>query len=389
MNFLSNALKFTPEGGSIALNIVQTSKREDKVYMSFSVTDTGCGMSEDMKQRLFKPFEQESASTAQKHGGSGLGLSIAKNLVEMMQGQLSFESEQGKGTTFRADIPFGLCEQEEMVNDNRLKSVKALVVDDEEESTEYVASVLRRIGVEYSVAYSGEEAVDMLKKEHDSGSGYDICFIDWKMPKVSGVDVTREIRKLFNEDTLIIIVSAYDLSEVEDEARAAGADQLVTKPLFQSTVFNLLMMLSGGKYKHNTANEEEFDFTGHRVLLAEDNAFNRDIATELLDLVNMEVDTAENGEEAVEKFKNAPEGTYDVILMDIQMPVKDGHQATREIRALERADARQIPIYAMTANAFTEDITAALSCGMNGHIAKPIDTQILYTTLAKETAKGK
>lgn len=307
----------------------------------------------------------------------------------MMQGQLSFESEQGKGTTFRADIPFGLCEQEEMVNDNRLKSVKALVVDDEEESTEYVASVLRRIGVEYSVAYSGEEAVDMLKKEHDSGSGYDICFIDWKMPKVSGVDVTREIRKLFNEDTLIIIVSAYDLSEVEDEARAAGADQLVTKPLFQSTVFNLLMMLSGGKYKHNTANEEEFDFTGHRVLLAEDNAFNRDIATELLDLVNMEVDTAENGEEAVEKFKNAPEGTYDVILMDIQMPVKDGHQATREIRALERADARQIPIYAMTANAFTEDITAALSCGMNGHIAKPIDTQILYTTLAKETAKGK
>ncbi|MDD3796344.1 MAG: response regulator, partial [Lachnospiraceae bacterium] len=192
-----------------------------------------------------------------------------------------------------------------------------------------------------------------------------------------------KIRELYKENALIIIVSAYDPFEVEDEAKAAGVDQFVTKPLFQSTVFNLLMMLSGGKYKQITADEKNFDFTGHRILLAEDNEINREIATDLLKLVHMEVESAEDGQQAVDKFSNAPGGTYDLILMDVQMPVMDGYQATRAIRALKQGDGRTIPIYAMTANAFTEDVTAALASGMNGHIAKPIDTQILYTTLAK------
>ncbi|NCC44270.1 MAG: response regulator, partial [Clostridia bacterium] len=258
------------------------------------------------------------------------------------------------------------------------------IVDDEAEAVEYTSMVLDRIGVDHDVAKCGEEAVKMLQEAYDKGGGYDVCFVDWRMPDLSGIEVTKQIRKLYKEDTLIIIVSAYDLAEVEDEARAAGADQFVTKPLFQSTVFNLLMMLSGGKYKNMTADEDEFDFTGHKILLAEDNELNREIATEILSLVNMEVESAEDGQQAVEKFNDAPEGTYDVILMDVQMPVMDGYEATKAIRALARTDAKTIPIYAMTANAFTEDVSAALSCGMNGHIAKPIDTQVLYTTLAKE-----
>jgi len=384
LNFLSNAVKFTPVGGEIKVVVTQRSKTADKVYMNFSVADTGCGMTEDMKARLFQPFEQETASTAMKHGGSGLGLSIVKNLVEMMQGKITVESEKGKGSTFKADIPFGLCEQTAADNNKKLKSIRALIVDDDDESVEYTSTVLNRIGVEHEVAHSGEEAVDMLNKAYNAGSGYDVCFVDWRMPGISGLDVTRAIRKLYHDDALVIIISAYDLSEVEEEARAAGATQFVTKPLFQSTVFNVLMLLSGGKYKKMTADETDFDFTGHKVLLAEDNELNREIATELLALVNMEVDTAEDGEKAVEMFNSTPEGTYDVILMDVQMPVMDGYQATKVIRGLDRKDAKNIPIYAMTANAFTEDVSAALAVGMNGHIAKPIDTQILYNTLAKE-----
>ncbi|MDO5577379.1 MAG: ATP-binding protein, partial [Fibrobacter sp.] len=224
LNFLSNAVNFTPAGGRVSVIVAQTSKTEDKVYMSFTVSDTGCGMTEDMKARLFQPFEQESASTAMKHGGSGLGLSIVKNLIEMMQGKITVESEKDKGSTFRADLPFGLCEQSQQNSDDKIKSIRALIVDDDDESVEYTVTVLKRIGVEHDVAYSGEEAIEKLKEAYDKGSGYDVCFVDWRMPKISGLEVTKKIRELYHKETLVIIVSAYDLSEVEDEAREAGAD---------------------------------------------------------------------------------------------------------------------------------------------------------------------
>lgn len=384
LNLLSNALKFTPKGGKIKVVITQTEKREDNVFLRFEVTDTGMGMSEEMLERLFLPFEQESADTAQKHGGSGLGLSIAKNLTEMMKGQIKAESEKGKGSTFTVDIPFGICETNMTENTtDKLKSIRALIVDDEPDAVEYTSVVLQRIGIEHDTVSSGEEAVQVLQEKYDRGQGYDICFVDWKMQGINGVDVTRKIRELFDKDTLVIIVSAYDLSEVEDEAKRVGADLFVTKPLFQSTVFNVLMLLSGGKYVNRTGNEEDYDFSGHRALIAEDTAFNREIAVELLELVNMEADCAENGKEAVEKFCAAPAGTYDVILMDIQMPIMNGHEASIKIRESAHPEAKTILIYAMTANAFTEDITAALSVGMDGHIAKPIDTDVLYSTLDK------
>ncbi|MEG1801544.1 MAG: response regulator, partial [Oscillospiraceae bacterium] len=215
------------------------------------------------------------------------------------------------------------------------------------------------------------------------GKGYDLCFIAWRMPEMDGIALTKKIRAEFDDDTIIIIVSAYDLSEVEDEAKEAGVNMFVTKPVFQSTVFNMLMSLSGGKYIEGNKTGENYNFKGHRVLLVEDNALNMEIATELLSVTGIEVDSAENGKLALEKFTASPEGTYDIILMDIQMPIMDGHESTRAIRASEHPQAKTIPIYAMTANAFTEDISLALSAGMNGHIAKPIDTEIMYGVIEK------
>lgn len=316
-------------------------------------------------------------------------MSITKNLVDLMHGTIIVNSEIDKGTCFTLDMPFKKVGSEENIGDSQriIKDIKALIVEDDFDTMEYTSQVLNRIGVEHDKASGGQEAINKIIVEHDKGLGYDVCFIDWKMPTVNGIEVVRKIRELYNEDTLIIIVSAYDLSEVEEEALNAGANLFVAKPLFQSTVFNLLMNLSGGKYKALSAIDTEFDFTGHRLLLVEDNELNREIATELLELVNMSVDIAFNGKEAVDKFVNCKPGTYDVILMDVQMPILDGYGATKQIRDSKHPDGKNIPIYAMTANAFVEDVSASISCGMNGHISKPIDTQILYTTLKNELEK--
>jgi len=388
LNLMSNAYKFTPKGGKIGIFMKELLENDGKVYFEFKVTDTGEGMSEEMIQRLFKPFEQEGADTAQKHGGSGLGLSIAKNLVEMMHGSISCISQKGKGTTFTVSIPFqvdqdAVQESTNLMDQTNLKEIHALIVDDDQETRKYTAIILDRIGVPYDLAKDGAEALEKLRQSNENGRQYDICFIDWKMPGLDGIEVTKEIRKIYEKDMLVIIVSAYDTTEIQGDAVEAGADMFVTKPLFQSTVFNVLMKLSGGQYVRQTAQEEEYDFAGKKVLLAEDTEFNAEVAIELLDLVNMKVDRAENGEVAVHMFEISEPGTYEAILMDVQMPIMDGYEATRAIRALTRPDAKDIPIIAMTANAFTEDVSAALNAGMNEHISKPIDTQILYSTLKK------
>ncbi len=387
LNLLSNAFKFTPEGGKIKVTVQQMSRKENTVFLRFAVSDTGCGISEEMQRRIFSPFEQESAQTAQNHGGSGLGLSITKNLVEMMHGAIRVESIKNEGTTFTVDLPFEIDENSEYHIQKEFKNIRALVVDDDANTIEYTSTVLERIGVTFDVADSGEHAISILTREYEKSSGYDVCFIDWKMPGISGIDVTKKIRALFDEDTIIIIVSAYDLSEVEEEAKAAGANMFISKPLFQSTVCNVLMTLSGGKYTKLTASESEYDFSGKRILLAEDNALNREIAVELLEMVNLQVECAENGQLAFEMFETSTPDYYNAILMDIQMPVMNGHEAAMAIRKSAHSQASDIPIYAMTANAFSEDISAALSSGMNGHIAKPINTKVLYNTL-KDAFEG-
>ncbi|MDD3410624.1 MAG: transporter substrate-binding domain-containing protein, partial [Eubacteriales bacterium] len=333
LNLVSNAYKFTSSGGRIEVAASQTDRRDGKVFIRFKVSDTGTGMSDEMMSRLFKPFEQETALTAQKHGGSGLGLSIAKNLVDMMHGAITVESKVGEGTCFTVDIPFQSTGRESRIDPEKLAHLKALIVDDDTDARLYTAVVMDRIGIHYDVACSGEEAASMLERQHEKGLGYDICFVDWKMKGMNGIDLTRRVRELFDRKTMVIIVSAYDLSEVEDEARGAGADLFIPKPLFQSTVFNVLVQLTGGVVKQTEKEPEQYDFTGRRVLLAEDNPTNTLVATELLSLVNLEAAHAENGKEAVDMFLASKPGEYDLILMDIQMPEMDGYEATRAIRS--------------------------------------------------------
>lgn len=388
LNLVSNAFKFTDTGGEIKVLAKEIARKDNIIFIRFSVSDNGCGMSEEMQNRLFKPFEQENATTAQKHGGSGLGMSIAKNLVDLMQGDIRVESKVGQGTMFTVDLPFESTGEVSAGDSTQIKHLRALVVDDDPSAREYTSIVLKRIGLQYDTADSGMMALEKIKTYMEEQEPYDVCFIDWKMAGMNGLELTKKIRQSMDNEPLIIIVSAYDLNEVEDEARIAGADMFVPKPLFQSTVFNLLMSLSGGRLKKESAAMDAFDFTGHKVLLAEDIEFNREIAVELLEMVHMKADCAVNGQEAVDMFAQSEPGTYDAILMDVQMPVMDGYEATREIRKLSHPQAKSMPIYAMTANAFTEDVSAALGAGMNGHIAKPIDTQILYETLQKAIDKA-
>lgn len=389
LNLISNAYKFTEAGGHIDVLVTQT-ENQDKTAVSFMVSDTGCGMSQEMLERLFKPFEQESADTARRHGGSGLGLSITKNLVEMMHGTLRVESEQGKGSRFIVELPLQKADAPKEAVRGKLKTLRALVVDDEQYAREYTGTILDRIGLPYDLANSGQQALQLIVKAEQKKKAYQICFLDWKMPDMDGIEVTRKIRSMCGDEALIIIVSAYDVSEVEDAAREAGANLFISKPLFQSTVFDLLLSISGSsaavKKQQGT---EHYDFTGHRVLVAEDNEINREVARGLLEYVHMQADFAGDGKEAIELFSSHPAGTYDAVLMDVQMPVMDGHEAAKAIRALERPDGKTIPIYAMTADAFAEDVGAALASGMDGHIAKPIEPKILYEKLQEAISKAK
>ena len=383
LNLVSNAFKFTQKGGCITVCVKETARRDGTAFLRFTVADTGCGMSEDMQERLFRPFEQESAGTAQAHGGSGLGLSIAKNLVDMMHGAIKAESQKGVGTTFTVDLPFEIAKQSADKREHALSSMRVLCVDDDPAAREYTSVVLRRLGVAFDAAASGEEALAMLRKASDAGRPYDVCLVDWKMNGMDGVELTRRIREEESDEALIIIVSAYDRSEVEEQAKVAGADHFIPKPLFQSTLYDELMQLTGGEAQTKEQAPASYDFTGHQVLLAEDQELNAEIATELLSMVGLQVAHAWNGQEAVTMFSSAAPNTYALILMDVQMPVMDGFAAARAIRALARPDAASIPIYAMTANAFTEDVSSALSAGMNGHIAKPIDIDLLYAAIDK------
>ncbi len=384
MNLLSNAIKFTPAGGEVSLLIVQTNKQADKVHIRFSVADTGCGMSEEMQNRLFKPFEQESATTARKHGGSGLGLSIAKNLVEMMGGNIGVKSKKDEGTVFTVDLPFGFPSDRSTTAPSDFKDIRTIVIDDDKESCDYTTILLDRLGVRNNAVTSGEKALELLGEAEDEGDSYKLCIVDWKMPDMDGIEVTENIRNIFGRDTIVIIMSAYDVNEVEADGIKAGADYFIPKPLFQSSVFNILMRITHGDYvriEESPQAASDYDFKGHRVLVAEDVALNMEIAVKLLNLVGVEAECAEDGAIAVKLFEKHGPGYYDAILMDINMPVMDGYEATHAIRSSLQSDAKTIPIYAMTANAFLDDVTAAMNAGMNGHIAKPIETEILYKTL--------
>lgn len=385
LNLLSNAIKFTPQGGTIRLEIKQVERKNGGVFLQFVVSDTGIGMSEEFLEHLFLPFEQADNQISQKYGGTGLGMAITHNLVDLLGGSIQVKSKPQEGTTFTVQLPFDLPTEAMEQRKWQLDTLKVLVVDDEEDVCIHATLLLKRMGILSHYLKSGQEAVKAVLEAHETGTDYDVCIIDWQMPDMDGVKVTRQIREKLGPDTLIIIISAYDWSEIEEEARLAGANAFIAKPLFQSTLYNVLVSAFGAAPSQPSCEEksevERDIFIGKRFILAEDNALNQEIAVELLSMTGAVIDCATNGEEAVKRFEVSPAGYYDLILMDVQMPIMDGYAATRQIRAGSHPDAGRIPILAMTANTFTEDVDAAFAAGMNGHIAKPIELKILYRTI--------
>lgn len=382
LNLLSNAIKFTPAGGDVTLEISQLRKKNDRISIRFIVRDTGIGMSDEFMERLYTPFEQADGSISQRFGGTGLGMSITKNLVAIMDGSIAVESEEGKGTTFIVDIPFGVTEQNRVTNYSELDHLKVIVVDNDQDTCEHAVLLLDQMGVTAHWAYSGMEAVEKVVQAHRQGAEYDVCFIDWCMPDMDGVETTRRIRQEIGPDTLIIIISAYDWGMIEKEAREAGVNAFVSKPFFASTLYNTLISVAAAPAAVPVQNDVSYNFSGKKILLAEDNVINQEIALAILRETGVEVDTAEDGRKAVDCYEQSAPGEYALILMDIQMPYMDGYEATRLIRDSSHADAGTIPIFAMTANAFNEDVAASREAGMNGHLSKPIDVQTLYRTIA-------
>lgn len=387
LNILSNAFKFTPEGGRIVMQLKQINKNGNAVRIRFTISDTGIGMSEEFLKKLYTPFEQASPSMTSKYGGTGLGMPITSNLITMMGGTLNVKSAEGQGTTFFIELPFGISGEEKTVLEN-LPAVKILVVDDDQGTCEHAAHLLKKMGIEPQWVLSGAEAVERVRQARDAGASFDICFIDWTMPGMNGAETARAIRKVAGSDALAIIICTYDWGAIEEEAMASGADGFIAKPFFASTLHAAIdgatrKLDAAADTKPETAEKQPYDFSGKRALLVEDNEFNREIGEEFLQMANMEVEHAENGQIAVNMFTSAPQGHYDIVLMDVQMPVMNGYEATKAIRASAHADSQSIVILAMTANAFSEDVATAVAAGMNGHIAKPIDINQLYAVLAR------
>ena len=385
LNLLSNAIKFTPKGGSVRLEIRMLRSASDKIWLRFIVKDSGIGMKKEFLEHLYEPFEQADNGIARKYGGTGLGMAITKNLVAIMDGTIEVESQEGAGTTFMVDLPFGVSKVDKKTA-AEMEEMRVLVVDDDNDTCEHAAVLLKGMGVNVDWALNGFEAIEKVRSAcEDDGRCYDVCFIDWCMPELDGIETARRMRRYVGPDVLIIIISAYDWSGIEEQAKAAGVNAFIAKPFFASNLYNTLLTVSRKPELGFSAvgNKETYDFGGKKVLLLEDNELNMEIASELLKFVNLQVEHAENGKVAVDIFRNSKEKEYALIFMDIQMPLMNGYDAARCIRSSEHPAAGTIPIIAMTANAFNDDVQAAFDAGMNGHLAKPIDVEVLYKTIAR------
>ena len=388
LNLLSNAVKFTPAGGTISVRLKQfPGKVKGSGLYEIRVKDNGIGMSQEFVKKLFSPFERERTSTVSRTQGTGLGMAITKNIVDMMGGTIEVYTEQGKGTEFIVRLPFRIqAKQHHTEKIAELEGLKALVVDDDFNTCDSVTKMLVRIGMRSEWTLSGKEAVLRARQSMELGDAFHAYIIDWRLPDMNGIEVTRQIRSL-GDDTPIIILTAYDWSDIEVEARAAGVTAFCAKPLFMSDIRDTLMIAIGKMQ----AEAEDTSFTAAGsdirdkcILLVEDNELNSEITVEILNEYGCMVDTAENGAEAVEKVKNSKPGNYDLVLMDVQMPVMNGYEATKQIRALNDPELAGITILAMTANAFDEDRKKALECGMDGFLTKPIVIDELISTLQKK-----
>ncbi len=385
LNILSNAIKFTPPGGTIALSVVeQPCERESHARYEFHVRDTGIGMSEEFQKSIFEPFTREQTSTVSGIQGTGLGMAITKNIVDMMGGTIEVQSSVGEGSEFIVSIEARICGTPMRFEPlPQLQGVRALVADDDTDTCLSLCSMLREAGLRPDWTNYGREAVIRAKDAHDSADPFGVYIIDWLMPDMNGIETVRRIRRQTSDDVPIIILTAYDWSDVEDEAREAGVSAFCSKPLFMS---ELMRALSRPQETTKPQDEDEgeeqgFDFSGKSILLAEDSELNQEIARAILEQAGLRVDVAEDGTVAVQKLRDAEAGTYDLILMDIQMPQMDGYEATRVIRAMDDPAKARIPIVAVTANAFEEDRQLAAEAGMDGHLAKPYEIPVMMQTI--------
>ena len=376
LNLLSNAIKFTPAGGTVSVRVRQLAgKVHGCGQYEFRIKDNGIGMSQEFAQKIFEPFERERTSTVSRIQGTGLGMAITKNIVDMMGGTIEVQTAQGKGTEFTVCVPMrAQTEQRPVEKITELEGLKALVVDDDFNTCDSVTKMLVKVGMRAEWTLSGKEAVLRARQSIEMSDVYHAYIIDWRLPDMNGIEVTRQIRSL-HDDTPIIILTAYDWSDIEVEAKAAGVTAFCSKPMFMSDLRETLMSALGQKPADAVQRllpEKNADFKGRHILLVEDNELNREIAQEILQEYGFLVDSAENGAVAVEKVSTAAPGSYDLVLMDVQMPIMDGYTATRKIRALDDPARAKLPILAMTANAFDEDRRNALESGMNGFLSKPI-----------------
>ena len=382
INILGNAVKFTPAGGSVSFLIEEGRRYEHKATLKFTISDTGIGMSSEFLPHLFDAFSQEDSSSTNRYGSTGLGMPITKSIVELMNGHIEVESEKGVGTTFVVTVTLGESDRKnDSIQDGALnpQEMSVLVVDDDPIALDSAQIILRQVGISCEIAESGADALEMVKIRHARREDYDLLLIDWKMPDMDGVETTRQIRAVVGNDTPIIILTSYNWDDVEEEARSAGVDTFVPKPLFAGSVLDEFR--EAFKKKNELLVKKTADLKGRHILLAEDVAVNAEIMVMVLSMREIDVDVAENGRIAVEMFLKHPEGYYDAVLMDMRMPEMDGLEATRCIRASGREDAKAIPIIALTANAFDEDVQRSLQAGMDAHLSKPVEPEALFETL--------
>ena len=382
INILSNAVKYTEPGGRICVDLTEEESPEPGcIRLAYVVADTGIGMSKEFLETMYQPFSRQVDSRVNSIQGTGLGLAITKQMVELMGGTIECQSEQGKGTTFKVvlDIPAAEKQREDMHFD----PIDILIVDDDEVMLQSTADTLESLGASAEQSRSGSEAIEMIKKKHLSGKDYDVIIIDWKMPEMDGIETIRQIRSEINSDSPILLISAYDRSDIEDKAKEAGAVGFVSKPLFRSTLYDKINILIGKESGSLEVEDDNSDLEGLRILVAEDNDINWEIISAMLSMFGITAERAENGRKCVEMIKEAEEGSYELIFMDVQMPEMNGLDATKAIRKSENPWAASIPIVAMTADAFSENVTECLNAGMNGHIAKPVDIKLVIKEIRR------
>ncbi len=388
INILGNAVKFTPEGGAINFTIEDVNRLNHQATLRFTIRDTGIGISKEFLPRIFDAFSQEDSSSTSQFGSTGLGMPITKSIVELMNGHIEVESEKGVGTTFTVTITLMQADRKTSEADEfelHPHDMTVLVVDDDRIACDHARLVLSHLGITCKTVLSGEEAVELVRIHHTRREDFNLILVDWKMPGMDGVETTRQIRSIVGNNTPIIVLTSYSWEDIEEEAREAGVETFASKPLFAGTIMDEFR--TAFRKKNSDSVRPKADLRGRRVLLAEDVAINAEIMMMVLSMREMDVDHAENGRIAVTMYQDHEPGYYDAILMDMRMPEMDGLEATRTIRASDQADAKTIPIIALTANAFDEDVQRSMQAGLNAHLSKPVEPDLLFETLEELLAE--